>query len=148
MLSCTVKSDSLQPQGLEPARLLCSRDSPGKNTGGGCHFLLQGIFPAQGSNLHFLHLLPQQAGSLPLSHLGSPNIQQVPSFPLPNLCPLPSLLHLTLSEQRKFLSDSLMRNLASLPTPVFWPGEFHGLYGGHKELDTTERLSLSCALTC
>ena len=30
-----------------------------------------------------------------------------------------------------------------LPTPVFWPGEFHGLYSprGHKESDTTERLS-------
>ena len=28
----------------------------------------------------------------------------------------------------------------TLPTPVFWPGEFHGLYSprGHKELDTTE----------
>ena len=25
-----------------------------------------------------------------------------------------------------------------LPTPVFWPGQFHGLYGGHKESDTTE----------
>ena len=32
-----------------------------------------------------------------------------------------------------------------LPTPVFWPGEFHGQYSpwGSKELDTTERLSLS-----
>ena len=32
----------------------------------------------------------------------------------------------------------------SLPTPVFWPREFHGLYSpwGHKELDTTERLLL------
>ena len=32
-----------------------------------------------------------------------------------------------------------------LPTPVFWPGEFHGLYSpwGLKELDTTEQLSLS-----
>ena len=31
-----------------------------------------------------------------------------------------------------------------LPIPVFWPGEFHGLYSpwGHKELDTTEWLSL------
>ena len=29
--------------------------------------------------------------------------------------------------------------------PVFWPGEFHGLYSpwGHKESDTTEQLSLS-----
>ena len=31
-----------------------------------------------------------------------------------------------------------------LPTPVFWPGEFHGLSPwGHKELDLTEQLSLS-----
>ena len=27
-----------------------SRDSPGKNTGVGCHFLLQGIFPTKGAN--------------------------------------------------------------------------------------------------
>ena len=32
------------------ARLLSPRDSPGKNTGVGCHLLLQGIFPTQGSN--------------------------------------------------------------------------------------------------
>ena len=31
-----------------------------------------------------------------------------------------------------------------LPTSVFWPGEFHGLYSpwGHKESDKTKRLSL------
>ena len=31
-----------------------------------------------------------------------------------------------------------------VPTPVFWPGELHGLHSpwGYKELDTTERLSL------
>ena len=37
------------------------RDSPGKNTGVGCHFLLQGIFPNQGSNLHLICLLHWQA---------------------------------------------------------------------------------------
>ena len=31
--------------------LLCPRNFPGKNTGVGCHFLLQGIFPTQRSNL-------------------------------------------------------------------------------------------------
>ena len=36
-------------------RLLCPWDSPGKNTGEGCHFLLQGIFPTQGSNLCLPH---------------------------------------------------------------------------------------------
>ena len=34
----------LQPHGLQPARLLCPWDSPGKNTGEGYHFLLQRIF--------------------------------------------------------------------------------------------------------
>ena len=43
-------SGSLQPHGLWSTRLLCPRDSPGKNTGVGCHFLLQRIFLTQGSN--------------------------------------------------------------------------------------------------
>ena len=58
----------LRPHGLQPTRLLCSRDFPGKNTGVGCHFLLQEIFPTQGLNLSLLHW---QADSLPLSHKGS-----------------------------------------------------------------------------
>ena len=40
----------LRPRGLQPARLLCLWDFPDKNTGVGCHFLLQGIFSTQGSN--------------------------------------------------------------------------------------------------
>ena len=35
------------PHGLQPTRLLCPWDSPGKNTGVGCHSLLQEIFPSQ-----------------------------------------------------------------------------------------------------
>ena len=31
----------MRPHGLQPTRLLRPRDSPGKNTGVGCHFLLQ-----------------------------------------------------------------------------------------------------------
>ena len=52
-------------------RLLCPRDSPGKDARAGCHFLLLGIFLTQGSNWSFLNLSHWQAGSLPLSHLGS-----------------------------------------------------------------------------
>ena len=36
-------------------RLLCPWNFPGKDTGMGCHFLLQGIFPTQGLNLCLLH---------------------------------------------------------------------------------------------
>ena len=40
-------SDSLWPYGLSPTSLLCPWDSPAKNTGVGCHFLFQGIFPTR-----------------------------------------------------------------------------------------------------
>ena len=46
-------------------RLLCPWDFPGKNTGVGCYFLLQGIFPTQGLNLSLLHWQVE-------THLGSP----------------------------------------------------------------------------
>ena len=48
-------SNSLRPHRMQPTRLLCPWDFPGKNTRAGSHFLLQGIFPTQGSNLGFLH---------------------------------------------------------------------------------------------
>ena len=36
-------SDSVRPHRWQPTRLRCPWDSPGKNTGVGCHFLLQGM---------------------------------------------------------------------------------------------------------
>ena len=66
--SCSVVSDSLRPHGLQPTRLLCPWDFPGKNTRAGCHFLLQGIFPTRGSNRQFLHLLHWQVYSLLLEN--------------------------------------------------------------------------------
>ena len=54
ILSHSVVTNSLQPHGLLPARLLCPWDSPGKNSGVGCHALLQEIFPTQGSNSSLL----------------------------------------------------------------------------------------------
>ena len=51
-----------------------SGDSPGKDTGVGCHTLLQGIFPTQGWNPHLLCLLRWQAGSLPLAPPGKPSL--------------------------------------------------------------------------
>ena len=49
MLSSSVISNYLQLHRLQPTRLLCPWNFPGKNTGVGCHFLFQGIFPTQGS---------------------------------------------------------------------------------------------------
>ena len=50
LFSCSVVSDSVQPHRRQPTRLPRTWDSPGKNTGVGCHFLFQGIFPTQRSN--------------------------------------------------------------------------------------------------
>ena len=41
LLSRSVMSDSVRPHRWQPTRLLHPQDSPGKNTGVGCHFLLQ-----------------------------------------------------------------------------------------------------------
>ena len=41
---------TLRPHGLQPVKLLCLWDSPGKNTGDGCLSLFQGIFTIQGLN--------------------------------------------------------------------------------------------------
>ena len=57
------------PHGVEPARLLHPCDFLGKNTGVGCHFLLQDIFLTQGSNPG-LQLCKQTLYHL--SHQGSP----------------------------------------------------------------------------
>ena len=49
-VSCSVMSDSLWPHGLYLPGASVHGDSPGKNSGVGCHALLQGVFPTQGSN--------------------------------------------------------------------------------------------------
>ena len=77
-LSHSVMSYSLCPHGLWPARLLCPWNFLGRNTGVGCHFLLQGIFPTQGLNPCLLGLLHWQAYSLSLAPSGKPlNIVKV-----------------------------------------------------------------------
>ena len=50
----SVISNSLQPHGLTPTRFLCPWNFPGKNTGVGCHFLLQGNLPHPGTESKFL----------------------------------------------------------------------------------------------
>ena len=66
---------TLQTHGLEPARLLCPWNSPGKNNGVGSYSLLQGIFLTQRSNLDLLH-----CGWIlyHLSHQGTPIVKTSP----------------------------------------------------------------------
>ena len=65
-------SDSLWPHELQPTRLLCQWDFPGKNTGVDCHSLLQRIFLTHGLNLSLSHCPHCLTGSLSLAPPGKP----------------------------------------------------------------------------
>ena len=64
--SCLTLCD---PMDCSLTKFLCTWAFPGKNTGVGCHFLVQGTFPTQESNLSLLHC--RQTLYL-RSHQGSP----------------------------------------------------------------------------
>ena len=74
VLSRSVVSDSVRPYGLQPTRLLCPWDSPGKNTRIGCSALLQGIFQIQRWNPGLLHC---SQILYHLSHQGSPSFGDI-----------------------------------------------------------------------
>ena len=67
---CSVVSDSVVTPWTVPHQDPLSVGFPGKNTGLGCHFLLQGIFLTQGLNPNLLCLLCWQADSLPTAPTG------------------------------------------------------------------------------
>ena len=156
LFSHSAVPNSLWPHGLQPARLLCPWDSPGNNTGVGCHSLVQGIFPTQASNLGLLH---QQRGSLPSEPPGSPPMSWcrskysseykvshilVKGFPDGSVG-----IFLRLQCMRPQFDSGVGKipwRRERLPTPGFWPGEFHGLYSprGCKESDRTDWLSHTC----
>ena len=82
VLSCSVTSVVsvlCEPVDCVAQQLLCQWDSTGKNTGMGCHALLQGTFPTQGWNSSLLHC---RRILYPLNHLGSPGTSRVPTFPV------------------------------------------------------------------
>ena len=107
-------------------RLLCSWDSPGRNTGVGCHSLLQGIFPTQESNLG---LQPWQTDSSQSELPGKPPFIQLPKqvarFPLPNP-------HVSYPFKPRRLTGSILNDLwilalchhlshvQALPAPAGW----------------------------
>ena len=72
-LSHSAVSDSLQSCRVQPTRLLCPWNSPGKTTGVGSNCLLQGTFLIQGSNPGLLHC---RQSLYQLSHQGSPILLQ------------------------------------------------------------------------
>ena len=93
----------------------------------------QGLFPIQGSKLHLLHLPYWQADSLPLCHLESSGFklykinfftEYIYGFLIAQLIKNPPAMQETWVWS---LFGKIPWRKKKLPTPVFWPGEFHGL---------------------
>ena len=123
-------SDSLDPLDSSPPGSSVHGDSPGKNTGVGCHALLQGILLTQGSHLHFLCLLHWQVGSLPLAPpcmyvrtyvCESEVAQSCPTLCNPMDCSLPGFsVHGIF--QAGILEWVAIPSLGDLPDPEIEPG--------------------------
>ena len=118
------------PMDCSPPGSSVHGDSPGKNTGVGCHFLLQGSFSTQGSNQCILRLLHFTQILYCWASLVANMVKKLPAM-------------LRTQVQSVDQEDPLRRTWQ--PTPVFLPGESHGeksltVYSprGHTELDTTE----------
>ena len=119
------------PMDFKHSRLLCTWDSPGKNTGVDSHSLFRGIFPTQWSNSGLLHCRQILYW---LSYEGNPASLNV--------------VHLNTG------TDGFRRRQWH-PTPVLLPGKSHGqrsLVGcspwGREESDMTERLYFHFSLSC
>ena len=148
MLFCSVtsvESNSWRPDRLKPTRFLCPWYSLGKNSEVGCHALLQGIFPTQGSNPQLLYLLHWQVGSLTLVPPGKPHERRIwsccsvtklcltPCNPMNCSMPGFAILHYLLEFAQAHvcsISDAVQRSHPVSPTspPAFSLSQHQGLF--------------------
>ena len=131
-------SDSLQPYGQQPTRLLCPQDSLGKNTGVGCHFLLHTVISLSLIFLMFMAFLWSAFSSFFLHQnliLNTPeptpcwafsfswvlNIPSDVTFPSTVCCQAQSLLPLPFHSLKAilYLEIMFMQLLCSLHITVF-----------------------------
>ena len=149
-------SNSVQPHRQQPTRLPCPRDSPGKNTGVGCHFLLQckKVKSESEATQSCPSLRDPMDCSLPgysIHEIFQPRVLEWGAITFSNnimsesqinsyLQPLALCFWLTLQS-----AMGLARRRQWQPTPVLLPGKSHGwrsLVGcspwGLEESDTTE----------
>ena len=105
-------------------------DSPGKNTGVGCHALLQRIFPVQELNLRLLHLLHWQAGSLSLVPHGKPLTYPILKIKFVCKINLASIICLDFSHKALVIKN-LPANAGDIRDVALIPGSGRSPGGGH-----------------
>ena len=114
----SVVPDSVQPHRRQPTRLLCPWDSPGKNTGVGCHFLLQCMKVKVLSHV-WLFVTPWTAAYQAPPSMGFSRWQYWSGVPLPSpkdtgvgwiSCDKPNPIHLVfLGDERSDYTETTLR---------------------------------------
>ena len=84
---CSVMSNAVRLHGMQPAKFLCLWNFSGKDTGVGCYFLLQEIFPTQGLNSSISCIGRQILSQL--CHLSANSLQSCPTLCDPLDCSPP-----------------------------------------------------------
>ena len=107
--------NSCDPIDCRPPGSSVHGDSPSKNTGGDCPFLLQGIFPTQGLNLCLLFLLHW--------HLPDPRTELVSHFFCIGRQMFLPLLHLGSALCPGFSTKSQARERVPTVTAAWCPGD-------------------------
>ena len=121
---CSVAQSCLtpcNPTDSSPPGSSTHKNFPGRNTGVGCHFLLQGIFPTPGLNPRLLHLLHGLVGSLRL----------VPPGKLRDCCA--STPSFRCQSAAASICTTLLRAFSGCESlPACWPG--HTRWGSARKL--------------
>ena len=117
-------SDSVRHHGLQPTRLLHPWDSPGENTGVGCHFLLQCVKVKSLSRVRLLATPWTVAYQAPPS-MGFSSQQYWSGVPLPS----PKMKTSSLLKKKKRQSSDYLGTEMNAGGQV-WGGRVDGLHGG------------------
>ena len=122
--------------GCSPPGSSAHGDSPGKNTGVGCHALLQGIFPTQGSNWGLLHC--RQI----LYHWALREVQSSKPQAQSDMCPEPECYSWTCLQpdtnsrsqgthaKTSFLLQSYFCSLCNVPSECSQDTQFNNVHAG------------------
>ena len=105
-----------EPMDRSPPGSSVHGDSPGENTAEGCHSLLRGNLPNQGSNLCLLCLLHWQAYCLPLAPPGKSDL----TSPLPQILPGVLLMSSCLKSKQLWTACCFLSFLAASRTGHCW----------------------------
>ena len=139
-------SDSLRPHGRQPTRLHCPWDSPGKNTGVGCHFLLQCMKVKSLSRVQLLATPWTATYQAPLS-MGFSRQEYWSGVPLPSPCTAASYVNRHKYSGELYSLSEMTRILTKMDIRSLWPSKLLEAYPKSSPASPWEK-RIVCGFVC